>query len=362
MCVFQYLVAQNCDNVESDPEMVILNSVEQTLNNITVMSARNDLTPPNTNISKHYLNIIFKTATFTSLKIDGAAPSAVPVAIPGTGYSYIQQDITASTNASPSHHITSDSGFICIAYGYGNVESYGYNAGTSVKDLYQFVSIKNQYATVDFPATCRRSPFYFSMTFPYQPTQIKWIFNGLFKDTVVNPVTYDSTWLVNGKQLYKYYLPSAYSVSSIGTFPIKVIARNPSSDGCSGEQEIDYDLQVFERPHADFNFTGTGCLPDSIHFLDNANSNGRPAIKWLWSFTDGTTSEVKNPSRLFKDAGPYDVHYSIVTDIGCLSDTAARVIEINAPPVSGFIVSDPACITKDLVFTDASTSNSGKIV
>ena len=39
ICVVQYLITQNCDGVNSDPEMVILNSVEQTLNDITVLSA-----------------------------------------------------------------------------------------------------------------------------------------------------------------------------------------------------------------------------------------------------------------------------------------------------------------------------------
>lgn len=45
ICVLQYITAQNCDNIPSDPEMIILNSIEQTLSDITVMSARKDLTP-----------------------------------------------------------------------------------------------------------------------------------------------------------------------------------------------------------------------------------------------------------------------------------------------------------------------------
>jgi gliding motility-associated-like protein len=361
ICVLQYLITQNCDNVNSDPEMIILNSVDQTLNDITVMSARSDLTPPATNITNHYLNIIFKTATLGSLKIDGQPPSATPVSIAGTGYSYIQEDVTASTNVNPSHRVTSDSGFICIAYGYGNVESYGYNAGTNVKDLYQFVSVQNQYATVDFPATCRNAPFYFEMTFPYQPTQIQWVFKGLFPDVTVNSPVPDSTWFINGKQLYKYRLPGVYSLNSVGIFPIKVIAQNPTAEGCSGEQVIDYNLQVFERPRADFTFSGSGCLPDSIRFLETANSGGRPAIKWQWNFGDGTTSSNKNTSHLFAAAGSYDVSYSIITDIGCVSDTAVKTVAINALPVPGFTVSSPGCANQNITITDASTSASGNI-
>ena len=56
VCVVQYMITQSCDGVNSDPEMIILNPIEQTLSDITVLSARNDLTPPNTNITRHFLN------------------------------------------------------------------------------------------------------------------------------------------------------------------------------------------------------------------------------------------------------------------------------------------------------------------
>jgi gliding motility-associated-like protein len=367
ICVLQYLITQGCDGVQSDPEMVIINPVEQTLNDITVMSARNNLTPPNTNINSHYLNIIFKTNSLNSLLIDGAPPTAIPVPITGTGYSYIQQNVTASTAVNPAHRITSDSGFICIAYGYGNVESYGYNAGANVKDLYQFVSVQNQYATVDFPATCKSSPFYFYMTFPYQPTQIKWIFGpslnaiGLNDTTIINP-SYDSTWNTNGKQLYKYKLPKPYRIATTGTFPIKLLAQNPTPDGCSGEQEINYELQVYERPAAGFSFTTNGCVTDPISFTDISVTNGRPSYKWFWNFGDGTFSAAQNPSRLFGSAGSYPVNFAMVTDIGCVSDTATKTVMISEPPLAKFGVSMPTCVGKSLSFTDSSSSATSPIV
>jgi gliding motility-associated-like protein len=44
-----------------------------------------------------------------------------------------------------------------------------------------------------------------------------------------------------------------------------------------------------------------------------------------------------------------------------LSDTVAKQVEINALPVPDFTVSAPNCVTKDIIFTDASTSASGSI-
>ena len=357
--VAQYITsARQCGNTaladDGDPEVIYLSPVEQNIDKVIINST------PNSGITKHYLNVIIpnKGTALSSFTIDGATPTAAFTIHPqNPEYSYLVQKLSAG-----QHSIRSDSSFNAIAYGYGNAESYGYNAGANVKDLYQFVSVKNQYATVDFAATCKNSPFYFSMTFPYQPLQIKWQFGGLFPDVAINSPTADSSWLINGKRLYKYTLPITYSMTKTGTFPIKVSAENPTSEGCSGVQEIAYDLQVFERPVADFSFTGSGCLPDSIRFLDNSNPGGRPPIKWSWNFGDGTLSSFKSPSHLYSSANSYNVKYAVVTDIGCISDTLSKNIEINALPISNFTVPLPACVSSNISFTDASTSASGKIV
>jgi PKD repeat protein len=365
ICVFQYLISQNCDNVQTDPEMIILNAVDQTLNDITVMSARNNLTPPNTNIVSHFLNIIFKTNNFGSLMVDGKPPAASPVSIPGTGYSYIQENVTSSTTVNPAHHITSDSGFICLAYGYGNIESYGYNAGTNVIDRYQYITLQNFYASVNFPATCTYTPFYFSITLPYKATSLNWDFNNnpnlSPNNNIVNnaPVP-DSTFNLDGKTLYVYKLKSIFSYSAIGTFPIKVIAQNATGEGCSGTQEINYDVVVYERPKADFTIIGNGCLAGTMRFNDSTNSDGRPVINYNWSFGDNTTSTIKNPSKKYTAAGDYNIKLSVITDIGCINDTTKKVA-ITSEPVVNFSISPQTCVSNAINFYDSSTTAAGTI-
>ena len=269
-------------------------------------------------------------------------------------YSYARIPVQAGT-----HTITSDSGFNAIAYGFGSAESYGYSAGTNLKDLYQYVTIQNEYGIVNFPAGCKNSPLRFAMTFPYQPTQIKWIFgsalNGMgITDTTINSPVFDSSWVINGRTLYRYKLNRVSTITASTTYPIKVIANNPTADGCSGEQEIDYDLQIFDPPSASFSSITNGCLSDSVSFFDNTNGQGRPVVKWSWDFGDGGISNIKNPKHKYNTPNSFTVKFSAITDVGCISDTADQVIEISNPPIADFRVSAPACVNGTISFTDQS--------
>ena len=243
--VAQYFTSGNCSGNKGtgDPEMIYLNPTEQTISSVTLNSMQP--TSGTTNIKEHYINAVVPNiaAAINSFKIDGSAIVDFKPVPQNSNYAYTQVVV-----AKGAHNITCDSGFNAIAYGFGDAESYGYSAGTNLKDLYQFISIDNKYAIVNFPAGCKDSPLKFAMTFPYQPLQIKWQFNGLFADTTISAPAYDSTWVVNDKTLYRYSLNKYFTISAIGAYPVKVIATNPGVDGCGGEQEINYDLQIFEKP------------------------------------------------------------------------------------------------------------------
>lgn len=353
--VAQYFPTQGCDGNSSngDPEMIYLNPVEQTIASVTL----NSMQPASTNINTHYLNVVLKNdpAAISSFKIDGV-PYNRFTPVPGeNNYTYAQIQTTAGT-----HNITCDTGFNIIAYGFGNVESYGFSGGTNLKDLYQYVSIKNQYAIIDYPATCTDAPFNFSMTFPYMPTKVQWQFNGLYPDESVDAPVPDSTFIKTGKQLYLYRIPKTYTGPPPGIYPIKIIANNPTADGCTGVQEIDFDLQVYPKPLADFSFTGK-CLSDTSFFTDQAVTGANPTIRWSWDFGTGDVAATKNPFYVYKAPGSYTVSLSEITQAGCLTDTAKKVVTINPLPVASFTATGPYCANQHLVIKDASTITGGAI-
>jgi gliding motility-associated-like protein len=361
--VAQYFTSQNCNgnNGNYDPDMIVLNPVEQNIDKVTLVNSSLVNSP-----AQHHVHVIMRNGGtgISSFKLDGntvpASSWTTHPSDPNFSYAYLN-------NVSQGfHRLESDSGFNAVVYGYANVETYGYSAGANVKDLYQFVSIQNQFATVNFPATCQNSPFFFSMTFPYQPTQIRWVFGPTLNamgiaDVTLNSPSPDSTWTLNGKQLYRYKLSGSAMISTPGTYPIKVLAQNPTSDGCSGEQEINYDVQVYDKPKADFSFVNSGCVSDSVRFTENSTTAGRPATQWFWDFADGTSSQVRNPAHKYAIANSYLVKFSTVTDIGCLSDTAEKTIVLSEPPVAKFGISAPYCVGKTITFSDSSSATGSTI-
>ncbi len=127
----------NCNNSfnnDGDPEMIILSPIEQTIDKITLNSTSHY------NITSQYINVIIKSSAVSSFRLDGAAVSTFAAHPKDAAYSYAQLTVNAGT-----HSLKADSGFNAIAYGYGQYESYGYNAGTNIKDLYQFLTLQNPF-------------------------------------------------------------------------------------------------------------------------------------------------------------------------------------------------------------------------
>ena len=376
--VVQYIVSQSCktgcgtsggvSTCLADPEMVLLNPIEQTLSDVTFFSAHQNYVPAGqTQVTLHYVNVIIDKNYKSSVRIDNS-PVAVGafVDIPGTNYSYLQQDVSSSSAINPVHRITADTSFSAIVYGYGTVESYGYNGGTNVRDLYQYVTLQNQFASVNFPATCQNTPFNFAITLPYLATSLTWDFNNnpnlTPNNQVINntPVP-DSSFVRDGRTVYLYKLPGTYKFTAPGTYGVKVLANNPSPDGCTGIQEISYDVEVFASPTSNFSITHSGCLSDSVRFADASNGNGRPLVKWFWNFGDNTIDTIKNPGKVYQTAGTFNVAFRAITDIGCVADTI-KPIFISSKPAADFKISGTLCPGSTINITDTSTIATGTIV
>jgi gliding motility-associated-like protein len=375
--VAQYCTTQGQDGNPSttpggDPEMIYLSPTQQTINNITLYSASKNA------ILQSYINIVIRKEGVSSFKLDGQVPLSSSFYSSGfqthpgdANYSYATLKVSSG-----SHSLYSDSGFNAIAYGFGSAESYGYNAGTNVIDLNPPVSVQNDYSAtnVSYSATCTNSPFKLTLSLTYQPEKFVVDFNGVagindpqpFTYTPIvsaaTPNKYDSTYISNGKTYYLYRIPKSYSFTAGGSYPVKITTTttSPQFDGCSStnEQEITDDIIVNAPPTADFAISSNGCVNNAIALTDLSDGVGRPLVRWIWEFSDGTTASTQNPSKTFTTANNYSVKLTSVTDFGCIAQIS-KSINVSAKPIAGFTVPATRCLNSNIVFTDASSIVAG---
>jgi len=372
IAVAQYLLSANCagsasigGQAQGDPDMIILNPVEQNISDINIFSSNLQ------NIHTKYLCVYMKTAQAGSFKINNLAPVSSFSQMPQlNGYSYMVEDLT--TYPTQSFRLTADSGFNAITYGMGDAESYGYSAGTNVRDLYQQIGIVSQWGIESTPSSCTGSPFKFKISLPYQPDSLYWDLSACTNYTPVgnimqvppvpgpgpNPLPADSTTIVNGKTIYWYSLPQVYTFNTVGTYPISITAYKSNVDGCGNVQDIDFDLEVSAPPVADFSWISNGCVTDSVHFKDISVTD-KPTYRWWWDFGEPSSgvnnnSTLKSPLHRYAAPGTYTVRFATITTPGCLSDTIQKQVTITAVPSAKFGISSPICQGIAVTFSDTS--------
>lgn len=78
-------------------------------------------------------------------------------------------------------------------------------------------------------------------------------------------------------------------------------------------------IEVLEVPTANFTFNGSGL---SVNFTDNSSL----ASAWNWSFGDGTSASIANPSHTYAQGGNYTV--CLYASNACGEDTLCRELTI----------------------------------
>lgn len=370
--VVQYQVSQNCDPrnpngnnnnppFPGDPEMTILNPVEQTLSKITVYSALRDQTSPPTNITQHYINVIIKDEFKPSFRINGLLPRSAFTSIPGTGHSYLQEDVTAISNSNPTHTLSADGGFSAIAYGYGNLESYGYLAGADARNLYKNLQISNTLNQEEIADVCVGTTTDFTLVIPYRALSVVWEIDGVPETRIPNP-TYFATEVIDGIQVYKYKYKNSIPFNAPGVHTIRAEFENPNPSGCEINEEILLEFEVFELPVAAFSAsTLKSCENQQITFTDKSVAKGKSITKWIWDFGDGSpVVNEQNPIHTFTSANSYRVKLSIIAGDGCTSEFIQDVRVLPVPLVV-FDALPAMCITDQSIMFQQAKETKGNV-
>lgn len=351
----------NCANSggNGDPEMIYLSPLEQGIKNVALFRNTREA------ITVNYVTLIIPTAGVASLQIDGS--SIFDFTYPHTnlpGYTVVVKRWTA---AQAQTVITSDSAFTAITYGQGSVESYGYNAGTLVKNLNAVTSINNVLSSgTSSPYTCKGTPFRFNVLLSVKPSLLTWQFSqvpGLTPGTDVtqnNPVPADST-LINGVMFYRFTVAQDFTYSGVGTFNVPVSLVHPSIESCNSSLDVTVTVTVLPEPLTDFAGNFNICTNEPVQLNGIGVPNGNATVgSWNWDFGNTVTSTLQNPVTQYSTAGTYNISLKIVGTDGCIGDTIKPIV-VNPRPAMTAKPDTSVCTGVTVPVTSFSSNIAGTI-
>jgi gliding motility-associated-like protein len=324
----------------NDPEMIFLSPMEQAINSVSFYSAEKE------KIIVNYVTLTIPAAGLNSLSIDGSIPgptTALDLVLdcPGLpGYKMVTKEFPAT---GLQHTVRSDSAFNAIAYGVGDHESYGYNAGSYVNNLTYITEIKNDSSSTANTYTCPNTPFTITIKTLYTVTGIIWGYGTLpgFQPNgninYSNPVL-DGTEVINGKTYNVYKQPLPALAPGVGTYYVPITIVSPSIDNCTNSEKLIIEVKVLPGPTADFTAV-PDCATKTTSF--SASSTDPLIDKWLWNFGDKTSDNVMQPNKIYAAGGAYTVNmWAFRSSDGC-AGMASKTVNIRAMPKAAF---DPPAV------------------
>ena len=141
---------------------------------------------------------------------------------------------------------------------------------------------------------------------------------------------------------------------------LTVITTNHCTDS------IEKTVNSIPSPIANYSYSSTRCLGQTVEFYDLTQTNGGGSIQtWDWNFGDplsgaNNTSTLQNPTHMFTAAGKFAVTLLVTSTNGC-THTFQDTIRIDSLPVANFTYSS-ACEGNPTNFTDTSIPNASTII
>lgn len=305
--VAQFSTSQQYDGKDGDPDIVVLQALQQTLNRIVFATIYqpNLGVPTVTYIHRHYMNVIMKTVDVPTFRIDGLQnpPSVDYVFKPFPGdssLSYAQLYILPD-NASTPHIIEAGGqGFIAYGYDYSPYQSFAYSEGFNYKNLANIF-------TVTDPA-CKGAPITFTPFILSDQTfdGYKWDFGDGTISNVVNP---------------------SHTYNNPGTYTVKLYLIDNTQTCGNILDSISQTVEVKDGIGADAGSDKLICQGDGIQI----GAPPVPGLTYSWSPADGLSDpSIANPIANPQWSTAYTLTISNNTSICNASDEV--LVTVNPLP------------------------------
>ena len=224
-------------------------------------------------------------ASFVAAEISGTAPLPVQFVDSSTNsptsWVWSFGDGGSSTSQNPSHTYTS-AGTYTVTLTATNA------AGSNTVTETGYISVDLSIPVASFTANVTEGP---------EPLTVN------FTDTSTNSPT---SWIWEFGDGYTSSDQNVtHSYTSTGTYTVELTAYN--SAGSNVTAASDYITVVKDANTPDASFTADvtgGTVPLTVQFTDTSDNS---PTAWLWSFGDGDSSTLQNPSHTYSASGTYTV-------------------------------------------------------
>lgn len=137
-----------------------------------------------------------------------------------------------------------------------------------------------------------------------------------------------------------------HTYATDGAYSVKLLFTNVNgcSDSVTQTIIVRPSLTALFSPQVD-----SLCLGDSVTFLNSSSL----ATKYFWSFGDGMTDSVVNPTHSYMSSGLFKITLQAESRFGCVA-TFDDTVTVLPNPISTFIA-DTVCLNNPTLFTDLSS-------
>jgi PKD repeat protein len=263
-----------------------------------------------------------QTSVFTSTS------TTLPVGDPSVSYQWAFGDGGMAVG-STANHVYATPGIYTILLTVTNPA--GQSVATSTLTIYSAPQADFQTSTPDWLGQTTVFTNATTITPPGDVTvEYQWSFGDGSVSTLPNPI-------------HSYLIP--------GTYTAILTATN-----AAGQRAKSLTVTVYGIPNTSFTTSSPDWLGQTTVFMNTTDSipSGDSTFTYQWSFGDGGTSTLANPTHAYAAAGTYTVWLTATNAAGsvAVSDT----VMIYSAPVASFTTSDPDWLGQASVFTNTSTT------
>ncbi|KYG82227.1 hypothetical protein AWN68_15405 [Roseivirga echinicomitans] len=324
--VAQFSRSQECDGIEdlhADPFMIVLSPLEQSIKSITFNAFEVEY------ISDYYLTLVAEIKNVKNIKLDDQDITNKFVPFGDVAFASLRI-------AQGNHTLIAPNGVIAYVYGYGDKESFGYSAGTSLDKIKAELILNDATIALIDEEGCVNSEIDFSFEVQNQSSRVTRynIFDWHFGDgsvvtgenpihTYTNPGTYDVTLIASNGEA---------GCGSSETFSKHVIIRNVDVELVVGPQSVCPEVEDVEY-----------------------SVQGGEGNTYQWEISNGSSFTVDSPSgdKVLVDWGMTNpdafLKVTPYNNLGCKGDAITYAVNINnvlepAIPESNVIFASQACV------------------